>query len=129
VTWRGSPDRRSPRSQFLIVPIQLRPTERVNPALHRPMQALVEWPLGRSQPRAFWLTDLVGRPVEELVHLAKLNWRSRLSLTELTDRFGLCDYEGRSFPGWHHHVTLASAAYVYQLSKSLRSERRTLASA
>jgi len=28
--------------------------------------------------------------------------------------FGLLDFEGRSFPGWYHHMALVSAAYTYR---------------
>ena len=38
---------------------------------------------------------------------------------EMADRYGLFDFEGRSFPGWHHHVTLVSAAYLYGLGTQL----------
>jgi SRSO17 transposase len=81
----------------------------------------MEWPLSRSQPTAFWLTNLMSWPVESLVALAKLDWRSRLGVSDLTDRFGLCDYEGRSFLGWHHHVTLVSAAYTFRLLQNRRA--------
>jgi SRSO17 transposase len=30
----------------------------------------------------------------------------------LRGEFGLQDFEGRSFTGWHHHVTLVSAAHA-----------------
>lgn len=31
----------------------------------------------------------------------------------LEEDCGLLDFEGRSYPGWHHHMTLVSAAYTY----------------
>lgn len=31
----------------------------------------------------------------------------------LGDRVGLRDFEGRSFPGWHRHMTLASVAHAW----------------
>ena len=78
-----------------------------------PRLLLVEWPLGKSEPRGFWITNMVDRPVPELTALAKLRLRAQQDLEMLTGRFGLCDYEGRSFLGWHHHVTLASMAYAF----------------
>lgn len=27
---------------------------------------------------------------------------------------GLLDFEGRSYPGWHHHMALVSAAYAFR---------------
>jgi SRSO17 transposase len=32
---------------------------------------------------------------------------------ELKDALGLDHFEGRSFKGWHHHVTLVSAAHAF----------------
>jgi SRSO17 transposase len=32
---------------------------------------------------------------------------------ELKDALGLDHFEGRSFGGWHHHVTLVSAAHGF----------------
>lgn len=34
------------------------------------------------------------------------------ALAALRDDFGLCDHEGRSYPGWHRHMTLVSVAYA-----------------
>ena len=30
----------------------------------------------------------------------------------ITDRMGIRDYAGRSYDGWHRHVTLVSAAHT-----------------
>ncbi|MFC0110199.1 hypothetical protein ACFFRB_28540 [Kibdelosporangium aridum subsp. largum] len=32
-------------------------------------------------------------------------------MARLRDDFGLRHFEGRSYAGWHHHVTLVSAAH------------------
>lgn len=32
--------------------------------------------------------------------------------------FGLCDFEGRSYPGWHRHMTLASVAHAQAVLRS-----------
>jgi DDE superfamily endonuclease len=83
---------------------------------------MVEWPLGKAEPRGFWITNMVGRPVTELAALAKLRLRSQFDLEMLTSQFGLCDYEGRSFLGWHHHVTLASMAYTFDTLRRIAEE-------
>jgi hypothetical protein len=41
----------------------------------------------------------------ELVRLGKLRWRIEQDYRELKGALGLDHFEGRSFPGWHHHVT------------------------
>ncbi len=41
---------------------------------------------------------------------------------ELKDEFGLDHFEGRSWPGWHHHITLASMAYAFLVCETLRGK-------
>ncbi|MFC0544865.1 IS701 family transposase [Kutzneria chonburiensis] len=123
VTWVGGPDGQMFRSQFVVIPVGPVEAGPSPDAARRRRRLLVEWPLGKAHPRAFWFTNLVDRPIEELVSLAKLTWRARAGITELADGFGLYHYEGRSFLGWHHHVTLASAAYAFHLREQLRRRR------
>ncbi|WP_326695993.1 transposase [Streptomyces sp. NBC_01754] len=67
---------------------------------------------GRRSPR-MWLTNMVHRRTDELTALARLQRRAGSAVLELEADFGLLDFEGRSFPGWHHHMTLVSAASAY----------------
>ncbi|WP_443050492.1 IS701 family transposase [Streptomyces sp. H27-D2] len=60
-----------------------------------------------------WITDLVHRPPGELLDLARLHAGTADTLERLENDFGLRAFEGRSFPGWHHHMTLVSAAFAY----------------
>ncbi|MEZ5124300.1 MAG: hypothetical protein R2736_22485 [Solirubrobacterales bacterium] len=39
---------------------------------------------------------------------------------ELKDSLGLDHFEGRSWPGWHHHVTLVSVAHGFLTTQRLR---------
>lgn len=80
---------------------------------------MLEWGLGKRVPRGFWLTNLVERDLDDLVALTRLPAQVDLDIATMIERFGLCDYEGRTFPGWHHHVTLASAAYAFHLSNPM----------
>ena len=61
----------------------------------------------------FWLTDLVDRPAREASALARLHTGATDTMERLADDFGLRAFEGRSYPGWHHHMTLVSAAFAY----------------
>ncbi|MFE5810459.1 IS701 family transposase [Streptomyces sp. NPDC056491] len=62
-----------------------------------------------------WLTNMNRHRMDDLLHLVRGAGRSTAVLGSLADDFGLLDFEGRSFPGWHHHMTLMSAAYAYAL--------------
>ncbi|MFI2378806.1 transposase [Streptomyces sp. NPDC018964] len=70
-------------------------------------------PEGR-RPARYWLTTLMDHRVEEVLRLARGHAAALTAVAVLGRRFGVLDFEGRSFPGWHHHMTMASAAYVYQ---------------
>jgi SRSO17 transposase len=75
---------------------------------------LAEWPDGELEPVTYWLASLPETtPLQQLVHLAKLRWRVEHDDRELKDALGLDHFEGRSFKGWHHHVTLGSVAHAF----------------
>jgi hypothetical protein len=63
--------------------------------------------------RDYWLTSLVGSPVGDILSLTRHSACAEAVAKVLADDFGLNDFEGRSFPGWHHHMTLVGAAYAY----------------
>jgi SRSO17 transposase len=84
---------------------------------------LADWPYGRPQPRAYWLTNLPVRRLAELVLLARLRRFAGEALGRMHEEFGLGDFEGRSFRGWHHHVTLASAALGFDMVRQQAAER------
>ncbi|UOE21202.1 transposase [Thermobifida halotolerans] len=63
----------------------------------------------------YWLTNLPYDRVGEVFALAVQHTDSSRNRNPTEERFGLRDFEGRSFPGWHHHMTLVSAAYAYDL--------------
>jgi SRSO17 transposase len=85
---------------------------------------LAEWPPGKKEPTDFWLSNLpADTPVEQLVALAKLRWRVEQDYRELKDALGLDHFEGRSYPGWNHHVILVSVAHGFLTTERLRRPR------
>lgn len=75
---------------------------------------LCEWPAGEAEPIKYWLSNLPqDTPIGRLVALAMLRWRVEHDYRELKDALGLDHFEGRSFRGWHHHVTLVSIAHGF----------------
>ncbi|UFQ20400.1 MULTISPECIES: IS701 family transposase [Streptomyces] len=61
-----------------------------------------------------WITNLTEAPLDDVLSLAALRASAAASIDTLKQDFGLGDFEGRSFPGWYHHMTLVSSAYAYQ---------------
>ena len=75
---------------------------------------LAEWPPGADEPTDYWLSNLpADTPIAELVRLAKIRWRIEHDYRELKHGLGLDHFEGRSFTGWHRHVTLAVLAQAF----------------
>jgi len=118
------------RSRFLV--LQIRPAG-ITPRRQAAARAdgvgwelplrwlLVEWPASAVEPVKYWLSNLPDdTPMVELVRLAKLRWRIEQDYRELKGALGLDHFEGRSWPGWHHHVTLVSVAHGFLTLERLR---------
>lgn len=75
---------------------------------------IAEWPPEKPEPTDYWLSDLPPEtPLQELVRLAKIRWRIEHDYRELKDGLGLDHFEGRSYIGWHRHVTLTALAQAF----------------
>ncbi|MEV0694856.1 transposase [Streptomyces sp. NPDC050388] len=68
---------------------------------------------GDRHPPRLWLTSLTRARAEEMLALVRTLSRTAESVQRMKEDFGLLDFEGRSYPGWHRHMTLVSAAYAY----------------
>ncbi|GHB33398.1 hypothetical protein GCM10010377_25010 [Streptomyces viridiviolaceus] len=69
-------------------------------------------PGGADEPQ-YWLSTLRRRDTGYVLSLMRRVRVVRSTVRVLGEGFGLTDFEGRSFPGWHHHMTMVSAAYTY----------------
>jgi SRSO17 transposase len=86
---------------------------------------LVEWPTDKAEPVKYWLSNLPDDiPLVELVRLGKLRWRVEQDYRELKGALGLDHFEGRSWPGWHHHVSLVSVAHRFLTLERLRRPKQ-----
>ncbi|MEW2276019.1 IS701 family transposase, partial [Streptomyces griseofuscus] len=75
---------------------------------------LVERPEEAGEPTGYWMTDLPATtPIADLVRWAKTRWRIEHDYRELKHGLGLDHFEGRTWRGWHHHVTLVTAAQAF----------------
>jgi SRSO17 transposase len=122
VAWRqGSRQRegkmRTLRSRF--VAIRIRPAGVAALKHHRGAELpecwlLAEWPTGADAPVQFWLSHLPpDTPIKDLVRWAKLRWRIEHDYREMKVGLGLDHFEGRTWRGFHHHVTLVAIAHAF----------------
>lgn len=81
----------------------------------RPRHVLAEWQAGEDRPQAVWIANPGPVGLRELVDLLHAEALVGAEVDRLSEGFGLLHFEGRSFRGWHHHVTLASVAHGYRV--------------
>ncbi|WP_103529657.1 transposase [Streptomyces sp. SM12] len=60
-----------------------------------------------------WLTSLADSTAEERAALLDTLGQTRQAVGRMAAEFGMGDFEGRSYPGWHRHMTMVSAAFAY----------------
>ena len=58
-----------------------------------------------------------------LVSLAHQRWAIEQQYQELKTELGLDHFEGRSYPGWQHHVVLTAVAHAYVQRERMRPQR------
>jgi len=111
ITWREGTNERL-RSRFARVRVRAAPIR--GAAKCREETLLIEWPPGDKKPTKYWLAT-VDEKIEfrQLVDLAKMRWRVERDYQDLKQEIGLGHYEGRGWPGFHHHGTLCIAAYGF----------------
>lgn len=130
VTWREGT--RGPMTSRFIA-LRVRPTNvklrRADADGELPLRwLLAEWPDEANAPSDYWISNLPAEtPIGQLVELAKLRWRIEQDYRELKDALGLDHFEGRSWPGWHHHVTLVSVAHGFLTTERLRRPQQRAA--
>ena len=86
-----------------------------------PLWLAMEWPESEDKPTKFTLTTLPRRMTKkQIVRILKERWRTERAYEELKGELGLDHFEGRSFPGWHHHVTVVLCCYAFIVSERVR---------
>lgn len=86
-----------------------------------PLWLLIEWRDGEPQPANYFLISLPGRPTKkQLIRLVMQRWRTERVYEDLKGELGLDHYEGRRFPGWHHHVSVALCCYAFIVAERVR---------
>ena len=120
VTWReGTGGKLS--SHFCFRRVKVAYDDGLDPASHEPVWLMMEWPEGESKPTKFVLTSLPRRMShKQIARLTKERWRTERVYEELKGELGLDHFEGRSFPGWHHHVSVVLCCFAFVLAERVR---------
>jgi SRSO17 transposase len=58
---------------------------------------------------------------KEILRILKERYRTEKAYEELKGELGLDHFEGRSFPGWQHHVSAVLCAYAFLVAERARA--------
>tara|TARA_B100000614_G_scaffold254973_1_gene271206 strand:+ start:56 stop:1285 length:1230 start_codon:yes stop_codon:yes gene_type:complete len=80
----------------------------------KPRILVVEWPEDLDSPSHFFISNLpLDTPLETVARLGKLRWRVERDYQDLKQDLGFTHYEGRTWTGFTHHLTISMAAMTY----------------
>ena len=120
LTWREGPGGKL-SSRFAFRRVKVAHDDGTDAGDREPMWLVMEWPEGEAKPTKFILTTLPRRMTKkEIVRIVKERWRTERAYEELKGELGLDHFEGRSFPGWHHHISVVLCCYAFLVSERVR---------
>jgi SRSO17 transposase len=86
-----------------------------------PLWLLVEWRDGEDEPANYFFISRWGqRTKKQLVRLVMQRWRTERVYEDLKGELGFDHYEGRRYPGWHHHVSVALCCFAFIVAERMR---------
>ena len=120
LTWReGTGGKLS--SRFAFRRVKVAQDDGTEAGDREPLWLMIEWPEGEAKPNKFVLTTLRRRMTKkEIVRIVKERWRTERAYEELKGELGLDHFEGRSYTGWHHHVSVVLCCYAFLVSERVR---------
>jgi SRSO17 transposase len=120
VTWReGTNGELS--SRFCFRRVKVAQNDGIDVEQREPVWLMMEWPEGEAKPTKFALTTLPRRmSKKEIVRIVNERWRTERVYEELKGELGLDHYEGRSFVGWHHHVSVALCCFAFVIAERVQ---------
>ena len=112
VTWRNG---QQPRRAARFLAVRVTPAHEWRHARVAPeVWLLCEEETGTKTRLKFYFVALPATtPLVALVQLAHQRWAIEQQYQELKSELGLDHFEGRSYPGWQHHVVLTAVAHAY----------------
>ena len=121
VTWRN---RRQPQRSARFAALRVTPAHEWRHARVAPeVWMLCEEERGTKTRLKYYFVSLPETAsLRALVRLAHQRWAIEQQYQELKSELGLDHFEGRSYPGWHHHVVLTAVAHAYIQRERMRRD-------
>lgn len=109
VEWQGA---RVGRDVAAVIPVVLRDPDQ---GADIPLLLLAHWSFTQRRRLRLWLSSATELPVATALALTELTDAVDRDFTLISENVGIRDFAGRSFQGWHRHVTMASVAHLVAL--------------
>lgn len=120
VTWRDG-TRGKLASRFAFRRVKVAHDDGTELDDREPLWLIIEWPNDEAKPTKFALTTLPRRMSKKrIIRILKERWRTEAAYEELKGELGLDHFEGRSFSGWHHHVSVVICCYAFIVAERMR---------
>jgi SRSO17 transposase len=121
VTWRDGTKTRlwSRFARLRVVPVY----DDKTPEAEREEEQwlLCEWERDEGAPTKFYFVTLPRNlSMKSLVRRIKERYRTERMYEEVKGELGLDHYEGRRYPGWHHHVSVVLCCYAFLIAERCR---------
>ena len=121
-TWRESTNGKKMSSRFCFRRVKVAANDGTLLDEREVLWLMMEWPDSETLPTKFTLTTLPeNMSKKQIIRVVKERWKTERVYEEMKGELGLDHFEGRSFQGWHHHVSVAICCYVLIVAERARS--------
>jgi SRSO17 transposase len=121
ITWRDG-TRRKLTARFAICRVLPGHQDAWDPTEREPVTLIIEWPDGEAAPSKYYLTTLPCTwSKKRLIRFVKERWRTERVYEDLKGELGLDHFEGRTYPGWHHHISVALCCFAFLAAERARA--------
>jgi len=89
---------------------------------HREAQWLfIEWPDNEAEPCKYHLCNLPKTTSrKKLIRSIKERYRTERGYQDLKGQLGFDHFEGRRWPGWHHHISVVLCCFAFVVAEQAR---------
>jgi SRSO17 transposase len=123
VSWRNGAQ---PRRAARFVAMRVTPAHDWRHGLAPEVWLLAEEEAGRQRVKYYFVNRPAHQSLRALVRLTHQRWAIEQQYQELKSELGLDHFEGRTYPGWQHHVVLTAIAHAYIQRERMRRGATTL---
>jgi SRSO17 transposase len=119
-TWRDG-TRRPLWSAFAMLRVVPFHDDGTDAAQREDLWLLCEWPRDEPAPSKFYFVTLPRSATRKrVVRTVKERYRTERLYEDLKGELGLDHYEGRRYPGWHHHISCVLGCYAFLVGERVR---------